>query len=99
MQETKETQVRSLGQEDPLEEGMVTHSSILAWRSPWTEQPGGLQSTGSQSQTWLKRLSTHADKDSLKANQERAPYPQSPQLPASMASIPTINHTFGEGHG
>ena len=44
----QETQVRSLGREDPLEEGMTTHSSILAWRIPWTEEPGGLQSTGSQ---------------------------------------------------
>ena len=44
----QETQVRSLGREDPLEEGMATHSSILAWRIPWTEEPGGLQSTGSQ---------------------------------------------------
>ena len=43
----QETQVRSLGREDPLEEGMATHSSILAWRIPWTEEPGGLQSTGS----------------------------------------------------
>ena len=41
-------QVRSLGQEDPLEEGMATHSSILVWRIPWTEEPGGLQSIGSQ---------------------------------------------------
>ena len=39
-----ETQVQSLGQEDPLEEGMATHSSILAWRIPWTEEPGRLQS-------------------------------------------------------
>ena len=39
-------QVRSLGGEDPLEEGMATHSSILAWRIPWTEEPGGLQSLG-----------------------------------------------------
>ena len=38
------TQVRSLGQEDPLEKGMATHSSILAWRIPWTEEPGELQS-------------------------------------------------------
>ena len=38
--------VLSLGQEDPLEEGMATHSSILAWRIPWTEEPGGLQSIG-----------------------------------------------------
>ena len=48
MQEPQETQVRSLGQEDPLEEGMVTHSSILAWRIPWTQESGGLQSIGSQ---------------------------------------------------
>ena len=41
--------VPSLGGEDPLEEEMATHSSILAWRIPWTEDPGGLQSTGSQS--------------------------------------------------
>ena len=45
---TQETLVQSLGQEDPLEKGMVTHSSILAWRIPWTEEPGGLQSIGSQ---------------------------------------------------
>ena len=44
----RETWVRSLGQEDPLEKEMATHSSILAWRIPWTEEPGGLQSTGSQ---------------------------------------------------
>ena len=43
-----ETWVRSLGQEDPLEKGMATYSSILAWRIPWTEEPGGLQSVGSQ---------------------------------------------------
>ena len=42
------TQVRSLGQEDPLEKGMATHSSILAWRIPWTEKSGGLQSMGLQ---------------------------------------------------
>ena len=43
----QETQARSLGQEDPLEEEMATHFSILAWRMPWTEEPGGLQSMGS----------------------------------------------------
>ena len=42
------TWVRSLGGEDPLEKGMTTHSSIPAWRIPWTEEPGGLQSMGSQ---------------------------------------------------
>ena len=44
----QETWVRSLSWEDPLEEGMATHSSILAWRIPWTEEPGGLQSMGLQ---------------------------------------------------
>ena len=51
MQETQEmweTQVQFLGWEDPLEEEMATHSSILAWRIPWSEEPGGLQSMGSQ---------------------------------------------------
>ena len=48
MQATQEKWVQSLGQEDPLEDGMATHSSILAWRIPWTEKPGGLQSTGLQ---------------------------------------------------
>ena len=43
-----ETQVGSLGREDPLEKGMATHSSILAWEIPWMEEPGRLQSTGSQ---------------------------------------------------
>ena len=44
----QETWVQFLGQEDPLEKGMVTHYSILDWRIPWTEKPGGLQSMGSQ---------------------------------------------------
>ena len=47
MQEIKEMQVQSLGQEDALEEGTATHSSILAWRIPWTEELGGLQFIGS----------------------------------------------------
>ena len=46
--EMQEMRVQSLGQEDPLENGMATHSSILAWRIPWTEEPGGLWSKGSQ---------------------------------------------------
>ena len=44
----QETCIQSLGWEDPLEKGMATHSSILAWRIPWTEDPGGLQSMGLQ---------------------------------------------------
>ena len=46
-------QIHSLGQEDPLEKETATHSSILAWEIPWTEEPSGLQSMGSQSQTQL----------------------------------------------
>ena len=44
----QETQIQSLGREDPLEKRMATHSSIFAWRIPWTEEPGGLQSMRSQ---------------------------------------------------
>ena len=49
----QETRVQSLGWEDPLEKEMATHSSILVWKIPWTEEPGGLQSMGSQSWTQL----------------------------------------------
>ena len=49
----QETQVRSLGWEDPLQKEMATHSSVLAWRISWTEESGGLQSMGSQSWTQL----------------------------------------------
>ena len=54
-----ETRVRSLGREDPLEKEMVTHSGILAWRIQWTEEPGRLQSTGSQrvGHDWVTSLS------------------------------------------
>ena len=55
MQEMQETLVRSLGQEDPLEKRMATYSSILAWRIPWTEEPGRLQSMGLRSQTRLSQ--------------------------------------------
>ena len=51
MQETQEMQVQSLGREYPLEKGMATHSTSVAWKNPWTEEPGGLQSTGSRSCT------------------------------------------------
>ena len=54
MQDLQEMQVQSLGGEDPLEEGMAAHSSILGWGIPWTEEPGRQQSIGSQSQTRLK---------------------------------------------
>ena len=48
LSEMWETRLQSLGWEDPLGEGMATHSSVLVWRIPWTEEPGGLQSMGSQ---------------------------------------------------
>ena len=52
MQEIQEMRVRSLGLEDPLEKSMATHSSILAWKIPWTEEPGRLQSTG-VTKSWI----------------------------------------------
>ena len=64
MQETQEMWVKSLGQEDPLEKETATHSSILAWKIPWTEEPGGLQSIGSQIDTTERmhaRAHTHTE--------------------------------------
>ena len=55
----QETQVRSVGWEDPLEKEIATHPRILAWRIPWTEESGRLQSRGLQSQIQLKQLSIH----------------------------------------
>ena len=59
MQKTQEMQVWSLGQEDPLEEGMATHSSIIAWRISWTEEPGTLQSIVSTQLDTTEQLSMH----------------------------------------
>ena len=55
----QESRIRPLAQEDPLEKGMTAHSSILTWGIPWTEEPGGLQSTGSQTSQTRQRLSLH----------------------------------------
>ena len=55
----RETWVRSLGQEDPLEKEMATHSSILAWGIPWTVEPGGLQSLGSQKSDTTEQLTLY----------------------------------------
>ena len=60
----QETQVRSLGWKDPLEEGMATCSTVLAWRIPWTEEPGGLQSMGSQRVGHNLTTNTTTTKDS-----------------------------------
>ena len=59
MQEMQETRVQLLGQEDAVEEEMATHFSILAWRIPWTEEPGGLQSMGSEESDTTERLDPH----------------------------------------
>ena len=61
----RETWVRSLGQEDPLEKKMATHSSILAWRIPWMEESGGLPSTESQSRAWLSDLTNYTSETIL----------------------------------
>ena len=53
----KEKWVQSLGQEDALKKEMATHSSVLAWKTPWTEEPGRLQSMGSQYSPWFRRES------------------------------------------
>ena len=79
----QETQVRSLGGEDPLENEMATHSSILAWRITWTEKPGGLQSIGSQrvGHDWMsnkrnKHLPCQSLLELLGINeQNKGPYP------------------------
>ena len=57
----QKTWVQSLGWEDPLEKGKATHSSILSWRIPWTEEPDRLQSMGSQSQSQLSDFHFHED--------------------------------------
>ena len=61
MQEMQETQVPSLGQEDPLEKGMATYSTVLTWRIPWTKEPGRLQCMGAQSRTRLSDWHRHCD--------------------------------------
>ena len=70
----QETQVWSLGQKDPLEKGMATHSSILAWRIPWPEEPGGLQSMGSQSRAWLSEFTFTFHTFTLASTWESLPF-------------------------
>ena len=89
-----ETWVRSLGQEDPLEKGMATHSSILAWRIPWTEEPAGLQSMGSQSvrhdgATFTFFSGFPGDSDGK----------QSACNAGDLVSIPGLGRSPGEGNG
>ena len=82
----QETRLWSLGWEDPLEKGMATHSSLLAWNSPGIEEPGGLQPTGLQSQTqlrdWRDQVATHATFNLYclrSAHQRRSPVWENPQ--------------------
>ena len=72
MQEQQETQVQPLDQEDTLEEEMATHSNILAWRIPWTEEPGGLQSNGVE-QSWTQ-LSTGEKPTNKMCPQNKYPF-------------------------
>ena len=87
MQETQEIWVRPLGQKNPLEEGMATHSSFLAWRIPWTEEPGGLQSLGSQI-VGLSRMTEHAHISRFKVNNK--PYHFLSSFSASGTELHTV---------
>ena len=97
--------VRSLGQEDPLEEGLTTHSNVLAWIITWMKEPGRLHSTGSQSQTQLKGLCrrTHTpDSRALTLNHEAGCslflYKTKTTIPSSWAVLHlTIHRSFHNG--
>ena len=66
---TQETGVQSLGREDPLEKEMATHSSIPAWKIPWTEEPGGLQSMGSHRVEYDRATHTQTDRKASQVNE------------------------------
>ena len=104
MQETWETQVQYPGQEDPLEEGMSTHSSILVWRIPWTEEPGRLQSMGSQRvrRDWSDLACMHAciqllewPKFKKKKNADNTTYGWDWKSDMSLVGMQNFTH-FGE---
>ena len=89
----QKTWVQSLGWEDPLEKGMATHSSILAWRIPWTEEPGRLQSIGSQRAGHdRKRLSTIIKKKIKKKKKEDNTYLE-PLVAQTVKSLPVVRET------
>ena len=89
MQETQETWVRSLGREDPLEEEMETHSSIVALKIPWTEEPGGLQSMGSQRirHNWATETTTPLEGCGKTQRKKKRNFSLSPQPTLSTGSI------------
>ena len=98
----QETWIRFLGREDLLEKGMATHSSILAWRIPWTEKPGGLQTMGSQKSDTTERL-THNTQQRMLLNGLQMVQLVKNQLPIGDArdvrSIPASGRYPGEGNG
>ena len=69
----QKTRVRSLGQEDPLEEGMATHPSVLAWRIPWTEEPSGLRFRGREESDTPERSALHPGGPTLQAAEALKP--------------------------
>ena len=104
----QETWVWSLGQEDPLEEGTATHSSILVWRIPWTEEPGGLQSMGLQrvGHNWSDLTHRHTKSSALKCVPLALLSQSSHSAPSSQASKALLelwlklgrSHTVIMGH-
>ena len=92
MQETQEMQVRSLGREDPLEKRMATHSSILDWRIPWTEEPSGLQSTGSQRVDTTRLFFESENKSHLVMSDSLQPY-------GLYSKWSSLGQNTGEGNG
>ena len=97
----QETQVQVLGQEDPLEEGMETHSSILAWRIPWTEEPGGLQSKGLQRvrYDWASFTFTFFHFTLVKGFPEGSNGKESTCNAGDLGSIPELGRSPGEREG
>ena len=101
----QETWVRSLGQEDPLEKEVATHSSILAWRIPWTEEPGGLQSMGSQrvrhdwatSLTLLTNSMSHTPTPEARGGgREDQPYVQEAVAARAQEGLEELSHVEGQ---
>ena len=86
--------VQSLGWEDPLEEEMATHSRILAWKIPWTEEPGGVQSTGSQSDTTETHTHTCTHSDMRSHTLSAHPYSRHPHSLLHAVTFPQFHVTY-----
>ena len=103
----QEMWIQSLGWEDPLEKGMATHSSVHAWRIPWTEEPGGLQSMGSQSGTRLSaaqhafnRLDRNTRQDGLtfRTNQHNHPQASAGSEVGALWNLTQCISKYGKKH-